>query len=203
MSDNPYSPSGSSYSNITPDANVDLTQAELIRKSHLSHEASLQSIGCLYLLGGICGIFLGLFYIGTGIALVGNVLPQQQGGQQIDGQAPGVVAIGLGVVALALSCFQLYAGRSMQTLNASGKIAAIIISVIGLLGFPCGTLISVFALYLLLSSKGEMIYSPQYKEIIQATPHIRYQTSIIVWIFLFILLGLLGFGFIAAMLGAR
>jgi hypothetical protein len=106
-------------------------------------------------------------------------------------------------LAMALSCFQLYAGRSMQTLNASGKIAAIIISVIGLLGFPCGTLISVFALYLLLSSKGEMIYSPQYKEIIQATPHIRYKTSIIVWIFLFILLGLLGFGFIAAMLGAR
>jgi hypothetical protein len=89
----------------------------------------------------------------------------------------------------------------MQTLNANGKIPAIIVSAIGLLAFPCGTLISAFALYLLLSPKGEMIYSPQYKEIVQATPHIRYKTSIIVWILLFLLLGLIAFGIIAAAMG--
>jgi uncharacterized membrane protein (DUF485 family) len=60
-------------------------------------------------------------------------------------------------------------------------------------------MISAFALYLLLSSKGEMVYSPQYKEIVQATPHIRYKTSVIVWILLFILVGLIAFGIIAAM----
>ena len=44
-----------------------------------------------------------------------------------------------------------------------------------------------------------MVYSPQYKEIVQATPHIRYKTSIIVWILLFILLGLIAFGIIATL----
>jgi len=203
MSDNPYTPSGSAYGNITPNANVDLSQAELIRTSHLSHEANIQGIGCLYLLGGIGGLLLSLFYFGTGIAMLSNMVPAGPGGPQVDTVGPGIMLLGFAVVVLAISCLQLYAGRSMQTLNASGKIPAVIISVIGLLGFPCGTMISAFALYLLLSPKGEMVYSPQYKEIVQATPHIRYKTSIIVWILLFILLGVIASGIIAALVSGR
>jgi hypothetical protein len=201
MSENPYEPSGSAYGNIFPEVNVDLSQAELIRTSHLSHEANLQSIGCLYILGGILGLFIGLFYCGTGISMATNMIPQRPGRAPVDFMVPGLMLVGLGVVVLGLSCFQLYAGRTMQTLNAKGKIPAIIVSAIGLLAFPCGTLISAVALYLLLSPKGEMIYSPQYKEIVQATPHIRYKTSIIVWILLFLLLGLIALGIIAVSIG--
>ena len=199
MSDNPYTPSGSAYGNINPDTDVDMSQAELIRTSHLSHEANIQSLGCLYLLGGIFGAISGVAYVAVGIGMLCNLIPAMEDQPQMDATVAGVMQIGIGVVTLAMSFLQLYAGRTMQTLNASGKIPAVIISVIGLLGFPCGTMISAFALYLLLSSKGEMVYSPQYKEIVQATPHIRYKTSIIVWILLFILLGLIAFGIIAAL----
>jgi len=198
MSDNPYTPSGSAYGNITSDANVDLSQSELIRKSHLSHEANIQSIGCLYLLGGIGGLLLSLSYFATGIGMLNNMVPAGPGGPQVDTVGPGIMLLGFAVVVLAISCLQLYAGRTMQTLNAGGKIAAIIMSILGLFGFGCPC-ISVFALYLLLSSKGEMVFSPQYKEILQATPHIRYKTSIIVWILLFILVGLIAFGIIATL----
>ena len=54
----------------------------------------------------------------------------------------------------------------------------------GLLGFPIGTLINAYILYLFLSKKGRTIYSPEYQEVIAATPHVKYRTSIVVWILL-------------------
>jgi hypothetical protein len=200
MSDNPYAPSGSSYGDASLDANFDLSQAELIRKSHLNHEANIQSFGCLYTLGGIIGILIGIFYIGLGIFVMAGGENPQAG---VNPMAAGIMTTLIGVVFLAIAVTQLFAGRSMQTLNPSGKILAIIISAIGLLGFPCGTIISGYLLYLLLSAKGEMVFSSAYKEVMQATPHIRYRTSIIVWIFLFLLIGVILLGIIAAIFGAR
>ena len=43
-----------------------------------------------------------------------------------------------------------------------------------------------------------MVFSDEYRSIIDQTPHIKYKTSIIVWIFLFILLALIGFGILGA-----
>ena len=208
MSDNPYAPSGSSYGDASLDANFDLSQAELIRKSHLSHEANIQGFGCLYTLGGILGILGAIFYVGIGIlVMAGGVVPKglesmvfAAGGDQL---VSGGLTTLVGVIFLAIAVAQLFAGRSMQTLNPSGKILAIVVAAIGMLQFPCGTLISGYLLYLLVSAKGRTVYSSAYKEVMQATPHIRYRTSIIVWIFLFILIGVILLGVLAAIFGAR
>ena len=208
MSDNPYAPSGSSYGDASLDANFDLSQAELIRKSHLSHEANIQGFGCLYTLGGILGILGAIFYVGIGIlVMAGGVVPKGlesmvfgAGGDQL---VSGGLTTLVGVVFLAIAVAQLFAGRSMQTLNPSGKILAIVVAAIGMLQFPCGTLISGYLLYLLVSAKGRTVFSSAYKEVMQATPHIRYRTSIIVWIFLFILIGVILLGVLAAIFGAR
>jgi hypothetical protein len=196
MSDNPYAPSGSSYSDASLDANFDLSQAELIRKSHLSHEANIQSFGCLYTLGGIMGILIGIFYIGLGIFVMAGGENPQAG---VNPMAAGIMTTLIGVVFLAIAVAQLFAGRSMQTLNPSGKILAIVVAAIGAILLPvCGTVISGYLLYLLVSAKGEMVFSSAYKEVMQATPHIRYRTSMIVWIFLFLLIGAILLGIIAA-----
>ena len=208
MSDNPYAPSGSSYGDASLDANFDLSQAELIRKSHLSHEANIQGFGCLYTLGGILGILGAIFYVGIGIlVMAGGVVPKGlesmvfgAGGDQL---VSGGLTTLVGVIFLAIAVAQLFAGRSMQTLNPSGKILAIVVAAIGMLQFPCGTLISGYLLYLLVSAKGRTVFSSAYKEVMQATPHIRYRTSIIVWIFLFILIGVILLGVLAAIFGAR
>ena len=208
MSDNPYAPSGSSYGDASLDANFDLSQAELIRKSHLSHEANIQGFGCLYTLGGILGILGAIFYVGIGIfVMAGGVVPKKLEFMVFGAGGDRLVSGGLttlvGVIFLAIAVAQLFAGRSMQTLNPSGKILAIVVAAIGMLQFPCGTLISGYLLYLLVSAKGRTVFSSAYKEVMQATPHIRYRTSIIVWIFLFILIGVLLLGVLAAIFGAR
>ena len=196
MSDNPYAPSGSSYGDAPLDSNFDLSQAELIRKSHLSHEANIQSFGCLYTFGGIMGILIGIFYIGLGIFIMAGGENPQAG---VNPMAAGIMTTLIGVVFLAIAVAQLFAGRSMQTLNPSGKILAIVVAAIGAILLPvCGTVISGYLLYLLVSAKGEMVFSSAYKEVMQATPHIRYRTSIIVWIFLFLLIGVILLGIIAA-----
>ena len=207
MSDNPYAPSGSSYGDASLDANFDLSQAELIRKSHLSHEANIQGFGCLYTLGGILGILGAIFYIGIGIlVMAGGVVPKGLESMVFGAGGDRLVSGGLttlvGVVFLAIAVAQLFAGRSMQTLNPSGKILAIVVAAIGMLQFPCGTLISGYLLYLLVSAKGRTVYSSAYKEVMQATPHIRYRTSIIVWIFLFLLIGVILLGVVGVIIGA-
>ena len=207
MSDNPYAPSGSSYGDASLDANFDLSQAELIRKSHLSHETNVKSFGCLYTLGGILGILGAIFYVGIGIlVMAGGVVPKELEFMVFGAGGDRLVSGGLttlvGVIFLAIAVAQLFAGRSMQTLNPSGKILAIVVAAIGMLQFPCGTLISGYLLYLLVSAKGRTVFSSAYKEVMQATPHIRYRTSIIVWIFLFLLIGVILLGVVGVIIGA-
>jgi hypothetical protein len=59
-----------------------------------------------------------------------------------------------------------------------------VLSEVGLLGFPIGTLINGYILYLLLSKKGRKVFSDEYRQIVSLTPHIKYRTSIVVCILL-------------------
>jgi hypothetical protein len=129
-------------------------EAELIRTAHISHEASVKSIGTLMILGG----FL------TGFGMV------------------SVLAIGRisseFLVVLAISGGLFGVGFSVRRLNPVGRILAGILCGLGLLAFPIGTIINGYFIYLLFSPKGTMVFSESYKEIIVATPHVRYRTSL-------------------------
>lgn len=201
MSDNPYAPASVAPGGYVTGQMFDIADAEVIRKQHLNHEASIQGMGSLYLLGGFFGSLLGLGYGGMGIAAmsgVAGVIPDDG----TPGPSPAImggVFVGMGVFVLAVAMAQFYAGWTMRKLDPKGKIVAIIVTAIGLLGFPCGTLLSAYTLYLLLSAKGEFIYSPQYKEIIAATPHIKYR-SIIAWVLLAVILLVVVLLFVAAFL---
>jgi hypothetical protein len=202
MSDNPYAPTPGTPGGYVQGRMFDISDAETIRKQHLNHEASIQGMGSLYLLGGFFGSLLGLAYGAMGIAAISGL----QGAIPNNGPAPapaiaGGLFVGLGVFVLAVAMAQFYAGWTMRKLDPKGKILAIIVTAIGLLGFPCGTLLSGYTLYLLLSAKGEFIYSPQYKEILAATPHIKYR-SIVAWVLLAVILLIVVLLFVAAFLGS-
>ena len=91
-----------------------------------------------------------------------------------------MLAVGILVLYLAFTAGFFYVGKGLRALNPNVKIPVGILSGIGLLGFPIGTIINGYILYLVLSEKGKMVFSPGYQDIIQQTPHIKYKTSILV-----------------------
>lgn len=150
---------------------------EAVRNEHLKHEASIKSVGFLYCLGGV-GVTLG----GLSLTIVGFA----------SGQGESVGTAVLGVFFLLLGVGQFLVGRGLRKLRPWARTPTTIISCLGLLGFPLGTLINAYILYLVLSAKGRMVLSEEYNQVVAQTPHIKYRTSIVVWVFLgFVVLGLL------------
>ena len=150
---------------------------EQLRRDHVRHERQLKSIGSLYWLGAI---LMGLTT--ASIPYVAPLAREDHG----NGLAVMVVLIyggitlGCGVIAYGLSALRPWV-----------RIPAIILSGLGLLAIPIGTLINGYALYLLLSKRGATILRPGYAEVIAATPHIRYRRSLGDWIAVILLLAMI------------
>lgn len=82
----------------------------------------------------------------------------------------------------------------LRRLRPWTRTVATVLAAIGSLLFPVGTIINAYVLYLLLSTKGSMVFSERYQEIIVVTPHIRYKTSPVIYV----LLGLMTFVIVLA-----
>jgi len=173
---NPYAAPAAPVEDVSANA-----EAEAIRKAHISHEASIKAVGLLYYLGGI-GVTLA--------ALAGLVGAKD-------------ASVGVTLLLIGLGVGQFFAGWGVRALRPWGRIVGCILSAIGLIGFPIGTLINGYILYLFLSKKGRTIFAPEYQDVIAATPHVKYKTSILVWIFLALLLALIVFGMLAPMFAGK
>ncbi len=165
------------------------SHVEAIRRQHLAHEASVKSIGTLYLLGGGLMTIISIVML---VLLFGGPQPIRMG----RGDPPQAVFL----LVLALGVLQIATAVGLRSLRPWSRVVSGILSAIGLIGFPLGTLISAYILYLLFSPKGTMVFSEEYKSVIEQTPHIVYKTSIIVWIFLFLLLGLILLGIVGILM---
>jgi hypothetical protein len=171
--------------NATPEqhaaAAVESSEAS-IRRDHIKHEASVKSIGVLY-------------YLGAGLLIIAGILAfvSEEDESLITKVLVGFVLLGLGLL-------QLCVGWGLRRLRSWSRIPTIILSAIGLLAFPIGTLIHGYIMYLVVCKKGAVVFSDEYKSVIEATPDIRYKTSIVVWILLGILIAIVGLGLIAALL---
>ena len=165
---------------------------EVVRNAYLKHEASVQAVGSLYLLGAVILTLVGTITLAGLATSSGNAAAHDTQATQIG----GVLCVGLGLL-------QLRVGLWLRKLNPKARTPATILSAIGLLGFPIGTLINAYVLYLLRSKKGEMVLSPYYQEVVASTPHIKYKTPVIVWVLLGLLVTLLILGIAAAMIGGR
>ena len=158
---NPYAPPAARVDDVPASS-----EAEAIRRAHISHEASIKAVALLYFLGGV------------GVTLAGVAM--------MVGKADTLWGLGLVAVGVA----QFFAGYGVRALAPWGRILGAILSGIGLLQIPVGTLINGYILYLYFSKKGRTVFSPEYKDVIAATPHVKYRTSVVVWIFLALLIGL-------------
>lgn len=151
------------------------SEAELIRSEHVKHEASVKSIGTLYYIGGVILVL-------AAIGLVAALYIDSSSEPQL-----GLLTVMLAIYAV-FGIVSFVLGYGLRRLAPWARIPTVIVACIGLLGFPVGTLINGYILYLVLSEKGRRIFEPDYAEIVAATPHIKYRTSIVVWIVLAILI---------------
>lgn len=138
--DNPYAVNPTSF----PQPAGASSDVEAIRKKYLSHEASVKSIGLLYWLGGIFGALLAPIYlVGGAFALTDP-----------DSRLGGALLIVFSFFVGGMAALQIAIALGLGKLVPWSRIGATIVSCIGLIGFPIGTLISAYFLYLLLSQKG-------------------------------------------------
>jgi hypothetical protein len=159
-------------------ADAALADYERIRRAHLNHEASIRSVGALYVIGAVVVALGSMSFL---VSLDNKSIPMATG-------------------FLGLASTFGFLGVMVRRLDRRARIPVVILASIGLLGFPFGTLISAYILYLFLSAKGSMVFSPEYKRIRERTPHIVYRTPRAVLGLAFLLLLLLLFGLLGPVL---
>lgn len=156
---------------------------ETIRKHYLNHEAGVKSIGTLYYIGAALLVISGAVNIFRP-TMDEPLLPQ----------------IAACMALIAMGGFLVFVGHGLKTLRPWSRIATFVLACIGLLlGFPLGTVINGYILYLVASKKGVDVFSSDYKAVLAATPHIRYKTSIVGWIILSLGALLIGLMIVAAL----
>ena len=191
MESNPYAAPVAQPLDYTPGAPGD---AEAIRREHIKHEVSVKGIGSLYFIGSLFVV------LGAGGLLVG----------QIGREAVGASEIGITALFLALGILGFWVGYGIRKLSPAARMVAgvltginLAISIFGLPTSVVAILINTYILSLLFSKKGAMVFSAPYKDIIAATPHVKYKTSMIVWIILGLIVLLVVGGVAALLFSAR
>jgi len=201
---NPYAAPESPLDAAPVSLDANLAEIEATRRKYLNHEASVKSVGSLHILGGIFLTAMVIFRLADSNARGLTGIPEVI----ILILLLGVnFALGFGLTKLqswarwvdaAFFCIGILmniASFSIVLFVAPGALSGPIVG--NLIGTLFGFLIYGYVLYLLLSPKGAMVFSAEYKEIIKATPHIKYKTScllkglllLLLAVFLFAILG--------------
>ena len=175
--DNPYRAPQAEIGYV-PVEDASLSEAERIRRAHIGHEASLKSLGVLFFLGGLAAL-------AWTVGLVSVTVANQR---TLMGQTYLIVLL---VIVVALIPLQFISAVGLMRLAPWSRAPAAIVSAISLLNVPCGTILGAYFLYLLVSRKGALVLSREYREIIRQTPHVKYRTSKSAWIVLAILVAAL------------
>jgi hypothetical protein len=203
---NPYAAPATEIGSEPTGLDADLAEVEAIRRAHLGHEASIQSVGSLHYLGAILGV----------LSLAGGLA---WGDPALRSSVGRTIMVVFYLFAIALNFALGYGLRSLkpwarwtETALLSIQMVTLIVGVMGalalgipplMLGYLVMGLIVGYILYLLLSPKGSVVFSPAYKEIIARTPHIKYRTSLILKIVLALFVSLIGMAIVGAILSSR
>ncbi len=172
---NPYAISPSAASYATPSAMGVSGDAISVRNYHLSHESAIKGFGLLYAIGA------GFYLLIASLAVVFAVVVFATGNA---GFSIVIAALVYAAVYFTVGGLVALVSTGFYKLSDVGKIGGSIFSVLGLCAFPIGTAIAAYTLYLIFSEKGNVVFSPRYREIVRQTPHIRAYIPIFVWVIL-------------------
>jgi hypothetical protein len=155
---------------------VSADEALRLREAHIRHEIQLKAVGALYYLGGALALVFGLLMIPVYLQTAAPF-------DQMYGLS-ALMLVGLGALSLVL-------GYGFRRLMPWVRIPGAIVSGIGLLAIPIGTIVSAWILYLMFCEKGRTVLAPEYQAIVSASPEVRYRRTIWDWMALIVLSALL------------
>jgi hypothetical protein len=214
--ENPYAPPQAPIGGAgQAEVPSDMAEAEAIRRTYLSHEASIKSIGSLHYLGVVLGVLgLGMFVFGA-LSRNGEVAEGINSAPFIGAVVYLLVIVSINLVlGIGLTGLKPWARWIEVTLTSILLVIYLLAAVLNTVtnvpafrpmigAFLVTSLILSYVLYLLLLKKGSMVFSPEYRLIIERTPHIKYKTSWIVKGCLIVLVVVIGFAIVAAFLSSR
>ena len=190
MDPNPYAPPAADRGEMTPppepemEGGMTLAEAEALRRRHLTHEARLQSVGTMMLVGAL-NLLTGPFFLLMGIfAVIGVAMnPDTE-----EGALGGAAVFGvLGLMFTGFGALSLRGGRGLRRLDPQHLTLYTVLVLLWLLSCSIFSLLGLWALVLLHSPAGKIVLSPEYAEARRLTPHIQYKTSVVTWIVLLLL----------------
>lgn len=149
-----------------------------IRRQFIDCEANVRTIAGVLMLGGV--------FVAGSCAIPGFVFIAHHG-------MSGLVAAALmGLVAI-LGIAQVVVGFQLQSFRQSARTGAIVFCAIWLFFIPVGTILGGGCLWYLMRPAARFIFTQQYFDIIQRTPHVRFRTNPASWgILIVVLLCVLG-----------
>jgi len=144
---------------------IDESSPEAIRRVHIGHETSVRTVGSLYaLLGGmvLLPVLMGLLEAMTSASRRNDFVSLML-----------ALAIGAGLLFLGANTRHLKPWARIVMAVVSGLLAAITLFTVII---PA---LNLYVLWLMLSTKGRMVFSPAYQQIIALTPNVRPGVSVI------------------------
>lgn len=180
---NPYAAPLSEVGAAYVEAEVGDVEAETTRRLYLGHEAAVRSLGSLHYLGAFFGMTA---VLGMIVNLVFNVRVEMWplAGSLIAFFCLMTALNGtLGYGLYHLQTWARWTEVVLMVFGTLGSLVTIALSAgeprVGLIyGFVL--LFDCYVLYLLLSTRGTVVFSPGYQAVIEKTPHLKYKTSLIV-----------------------
>lgn len=165
---NPYaSPMAPSGSVVLADS----ADVEMIRKEHARHELGVRQFGSLFVL-------LGVAVLAWGVVVLFNISAAPVERAVITGMLAG---IGVGM---------FVSGLAVRKMLAWSRWALVGLSVLTVWSPPLGTALGCYGLYLALSKKGAVVFSPAYQEVMRQTPHLKPKSSWLVSILVAIVIAI-------------
>ncbi|UXI68019.1 hypothetical protein [Tahibacter amnicola] len=159
MDNSRYSPP---KARVADENELNRSDAEITRREHLRTEIQLKSVGNLYLFGAT------MMILALGAIVYFAATRNTPRGDEI----------AFFIFYSVLAAISVAMGLGFRRLRPWVKIPGTILSVIGLLGFPLGTLINSWILYQIHGEKGRVVLAPTYQAIIDATPHVKYERKL-------------------------
>jgi hypothetical protein len=173
---NPYAPPIISK-NMAGNVANSIPNAEQIRKEHLATESAIAAFGWFHL------VLAGLELLGLILGMVLTALYFLNPPDELNWVSHLLSVFFTGVIGV----WQFQTGTGLRKLTSSARLNATILNVFNI---PIG--VGIWYFILAWSSKANVVFSDQYKQVVAQTPHLRRHITITTWILIFVPLVMIG-----------